>query len=58
MPTDVYLEGGMVYAGQGYYILWVDGEKYNDFLCSPPLTFSEQIDVQTLYREALTDWPL
>lgn len=57
-PIDVYLDEVYVYGGQGYYRVVVDGKNYNDFVCRPPLTFSQQIDVQTYYRESLTYWSL
>ena len=52
-PVDVELRETNLF-GQYLYRLYVDGEKYDQFFSRTPLSWSDQNDVASYYREALT----
>lgn len=52
--VDVYVSEEWAYHKDAHYIVWVDGEKYDEFTSrTGPLTFRQQIDVSAGYSEAL-----
>ena len=44
------------YGGVYIYRLMVDGKKYDQFVTTEPLTWSQQADVEAGYREALDNY--
>jgi hypothetical protein len=52
--VNVYREWG--YGGMHHYVVWVDGEAYDNFTVTKGgrLTHSQLIDVASYYRQGLT----
>lgn len=42
--------------GNHRYQIWVDGKVEYTFFAKPPLTWSQESDTVTTYREALEYW--
>lgn len=54
-PFDVYVADNS-YGGFNHYIVMVNGEKYDEFVSTDTLTWAEQYDVASGYREALDNY--
>lgn len=54
-PTDVYVDGEKLYGVKAWvYRVWVDGTVYDEFTSRTPLTWAQESDVASMYRDALT----
>lgn len=55
MSRDVYLSENNLF-GEFLYQVMVDGNNYDQFFSSKPLTWTEQWDIAFSYKEALDNY--